>query len=373
MRFRFKTIDKSALAKNATAVVAIDLNMPVVNGRVADDFRLKRSIPTLSLLARSGTHTLLLGHLARGEDDTISLAPVCRHLNNFFPARFAKDIVEARKALAESKNGEFVMLENTRRFTGEKENDESFARELASLGNIYVNEAFSVSHRPHASIVGVPKFLPHYAGSLFSEEVAHLARAFNPSRPFLFILAGAKFETKMPLVKKFIELADLVFVGGALANDLFRAKGYEVGLSKHAERDLGFADLVKNKKLTFPSDVTIASGAVKNPDRVLPSERIVDAGPATVAALSEKITQAKFALWNGTLGEYESGFGKETEALAKILAESSTESVVGGGDTLAAIAKLNLTEKFSFVSTGGGAMLEFLAKGTLPGIEALEN
>jgi phosphoglycerate kinase len=267
------------------------------------------------------------------------------------------------------------MLENTRRFKGEVENEKVLAKNFASLGSIFVNEAFSVSHRPHASIVGIPRIIPGYAGFLFADEVSHLSKAFNPPKPFLFILAGAKFETKFPLVKKFLELADTVFLGGALANDLLKAKGYEIGLSKHAFSDLGFAEVGASPKLILPIDVVVeASGvaAIKDVSDVASNEKIVDAGPKTLALLAEKIAAAKFILWNGTLGAYEDGFVGPTEALAGSITSSGAESVVGGGDTLASIAKLNLTDKFSFVSTGGGAMLDFLANGTLPGITALE-
>jgi len=376
MAFNFKVLNEAAISAGTKVLCQIDLNLPIQAGAVADSFRFEKTLPTLNFLKERRVKTVLLGHLADGKNDKMSLAPVYEYVKKFFPTRFASDIKQAEQILSEIKDGEFVMLENTRRFEGEKENSDTLAKEFASLGSIFVNDAFSVSHRSHASIVGIPKFIPSYAGLLFADEVSNLSKAFNPPKPFMFILAGAKFETKFPLVKKFLELADTVFLGGALANDLLKYKGYEIGLSKHASVDLGFAGVASNQKLLLPIDVVAERGGmatIKDVASVATDERIVDAGPKTLALLKEKIAGAKFVLWNGTLGAYEENFVKPTEDLARYIAFSGAESVIGGGDTLASISKLNLLDKFSFVSTGGGAMLDFLAKGTLPGITALEN
>jgi phosphoglycerate kinase len=223
--------------------------------------------------------------------------------------------------------------------------------------------------------VGVTKFLPSYAGFLFLEEILNLSKAFNPPKPFVFLLAGAKFETKFPLVKKFLKLADSVFIGGALANDLFKAEGYEIGLSKHSKQDFGFSEIAGNPKLLLPSDVVVENSgknATKGAKEVSAGDSVLDDGPKTVLAIEEKISTAKFILWNGTLGAYEEGYKEGTVALAKAIVASGAESIVGGGDTIASIYSLNLLDKFSFVSTGGGAMLDFLANETLPGITALE-
>jgi phosphoglycerate kinase len=272
------------------------------------------------------------------------------------------------------KNGDCVLLENLRFDDGEKKNDPKFAQALASLGDIYVNDAFSVCHRSHASVVGVPKLMPSYAGFQLEKEVANLSKAFSPSHPFLFILGGAKFETKLPLIEKFIEIADHVFVGGALATDFFKIKGYEIGTSLVSEGDFGLEKYVNNPKLLIPIDVKTKDGEIKMADALSKTDAIMDCGPGTIDSLSDKVKNAKLILWNGPLGVYEQGYKDSTLSLARLIANNhdrGVESLVGGGDTIAAIAENNDEGRFSFVSTGGGAMLDFLAKGTLPGIEVL--
>lgn len=249
-----------------------------------------------------------------------------------------KPIIElAKQKFPELEEG-VEFLENLRMDKREEENNQEFAKELAAKGDIYVNEAFSVSHRAHASIVSLPKLLPSYAGINFLKEVENLSKAFNPLRPFLLILGGAKFETKLPLVEKFLDIADEIFIGGAMV-----AEAKKLPISS-------------NPKIIFPAD----------------PEGALDAGEETIENLKFKIENSKFILWNGPLGKFEEGYTEGTEKLAKILAESDADVIVGGGDTLAAIKNLNLKEKFTWVSTAGGAMLDFLANGTLVGIEALD-
>ncbi|TSC83494.1 MAG: Phosphoglycerate kinase [Parcubacteria group bacterium Gr01-1014_17] len=355
MTLNFKTIRDSGNLRRKRVFLAIDLNVPIQDRKVVDNYRITRSKKTLDFLAENGAHTLLVSHRT---NEAESLAPVYGKLKELYPIVFAKTLEEARIALEKAKNGSFVLLENIRQLNGEQENEEAFAKKIASLADVYVNEAFSSSHRAYASIVGVPKFLPHYAGFLFEEEVQNLSKAFSPAHPFLFILGGAKFETKLPLIEKFLSVADEVWVMGALANDIFKARGEPVGSSRVSTTDFPNA-LLHNPKLRVPSDV-VRSG-----------DRIVDAGEKTVADIRASARAAKLIVWNGPLGEYERGFTAGTEGVARALAESGAETIVGGGDTLAAIARLGILEKFSFVSTGGGAMLEFLANETLPGLEVL--
>lgn len=355
MALNFKTIRDCEGLRGKRVFLAIDLNMPIQDGKVVDDYRIIRSKKTLDFLADSGARTLLVSHRT---DKNESLTPVYQYLKKSYSIAFAKTIEETKSALEKAEDGSLVLLENIRQFAGEEENDKVFAKKLTGLAEVYVNEAFSASHRTHASIVGVPRFLPHYAGFLFEEEVLNLSKAFSPVHPFLFILGGAKTETKLPLLKKFFALADTVFVGGVLANDVFKARGEPVGSSSVSATAFPSA-LLHHPKLRVPQDV-MRSG-----------DRIVDAGEKTVADIRASARAAKLVVWNGPLGEYERGFTAGTEGVARALAESGAETIVGGGDTLAAIARLGILKKFSFVSTGGGAMLEFLATGTLPGIEAL--
>jgi phosphoglycerate kinase len=231
-----------------------------------------------------------------------------------------------------------------------------------------------VSHREHASVVGVPKLIPGYAGFQVEKEVANLSQAFNPQHPFLFILGGAKFDTKMPLLSRFDEIADKIFVGGALANDIFVAKGQEVGRSTVSSTKLDLSHFITDPKITLPVDVLLDDKRTILVGEVGPQDRIMDSGPQTLKNLQAEISKAKFILWNGPLGLYEDGYRGTTLDLAKSISEMTakgTTTIVGGGDTLAAIASLGIGEDFTFVSTAGGAMLDYLAKGTLPGLEVL--
>ncbi len=368
----FKSITDIKNLRGARVLLRLDLNVPIREGIIQDDFRIKSSMKTLEYLRDAGARTVILSHIDEKEGG--SLEPVFRHLSPLFDIFFSS-FKSAPLTAGALKDGSFLLLENLRGNPGEVANDPGFASDLALLGDMYINEAFSVSHRAHASIVGLPKLLPSFAGFQFAEEVTELSKSFNPERPFLFILGGAKFETKMPLIKKFLALADSVFVGGALSNDIFKTKGFEVGDSVISNPIPDLQEVMANKKLLIPVDVVAVNALesrVSTIDGVKAGEKILDAGTETVKMLAGEIAKAKFVLWNGPLGDYEKGFPKATEDLARLVAESSAHTVIGGGDTLAVLSKLGILEKFSFVSTGGGAMLEFLANETLPGITALE-
>lgn len=361
-------------------LLRLDLNVPIQNNAVTDGFRIQQSLETVNFLRNAGAKIIVVAHLENKEHPSLDV--VCKYAQQFFPAVFVKDpwSVGGAGVLAGLADGQVVIVENIRKWEGEKKNDPEFSKKLAALADIYVNEAFSVAHREHASIVGVPKLLPSYAGFNFEREVTNLSKAFNPPHPYLFILGGAKFETKAPLIKKFLGLADKVFVGGALASDLLKAKGYEIGDSIHSDQDFGFAEMLANPKLILPVDVVVENAMDKKVTRkvneIKAGEKNWDSGMETIAKLLPFIKQAKFILWNGPLGRFETGYTEGTFALAEALADaraSGTETIVGGGDTLASIEELKLSDKFTFISTAGGAMLDFLANGTLPGITALEN
>ena len=349
------------------------LDVPVEEGEVRDQFRIMRVLATVNYLVDKKAKVILAGHI--GRDPELSLEPVAKAMNKYVPISFVSDIIgdSAKKAIEAMKNGEVIMLENLRQNPREKANDPSFAKNLADLAAIYVNSAFSVAHRAHASMVGVPSLLPAYAGLNFVHEYEELSKALKPKSPSLFLLGGAKFDTKMPLVEKFLKLYDHVFVGGALANDFFKAKGFEVGQSL-VSVDLIGNPILENKKILLPVDVTVMSDngvRVTTPDDVKPEEKILDAGPKTIEMLAPLINEAKMVLWNGPFGDYEHGFNVHTEKCARLIADAKGYSVIGGGDTVAAIESLNLQEKFNFLSTAGGAMLTFLEQGSLPGIDAL--
>ncbi len=367
-----KTIRDIEYLEGVKVLVRADFNVINEQGKIADDFRISVALPTIKFLSDKGAVIILVSHSEANDGSNQSLKPVADYLNTKgLSVEFVKDFKNARAAidLARSK---IFLLENLRFFDGEKNNDKQFAQELASLADIYVNEAFPVSHRAHASIVGVPKLLPSYAGLQFAKEITELSKAFNPTHPFLFILGGAKFATKMPLIEKFAQVADSVFIGGALANDLLKAQGKEVGVSTVSNTPMDLSSIVSNPKIFSYADAHIMNDGVKDVGQVSPGDKIADIGEKTAKILEEKIMAARFILWNGPFGIYEEGFTWGTEECARLISENTQAvKIVGGGDTLAAIAKLGVEDKFTFVSSGGGAMLDFLAKGTSLGLEAL--
>lgn len=355
-------------------LVRASLNVPVENGEVTNHFRIMRGLVTIKNLINQNAKVIIMGHIGRDPEET--LLPVYRHLLKHVDVTFTYDVAgeETKSCVENMKDGEVVLLENLRQDPGEVENDQAFARTLASLADVYINDAFSVSHRAHASIVSVPKYLPSYVGLNFVHEYEELTKATRPTHPSLFILGGAKFETKVPLIEQYLKTYDHVFVGGALANDFFKAQGHEVGESLVSEVDLSDGYLLRQQNLLLPVDVIVSSddGAyVTSPDNVASDETILDVGPETVHMLTKYIEEASTILWNGPLGNYEVGCAEATLGVAREVARASAYSVVGGGDTVAAIEALDLQDKFSFLSTAGGAMLSFLKSGTLLGIEAI--
>jgi len=358
-----------------TVFVRGSLNVPIVGGVVQNQFRVTRGLATLNTLINKGARIVLAGHI--GSDGVESTAPIAELLKQHgLTAYHVAEVTGAvvKNALENLKPKKILVLENLRRDPREKQNDDSFARELAELADIYVNDAFPASHRVHASICAITKLLPGYIGHNFNHELTELTAMRSPKSPSLFMLGGAKFDTKMPLVEQFLEIYDHVFIGGALANDLFKARGYEVGTSLVSAIDVSNNPVLQHPKLLMPVDV-IVSGAsgqrVTTPDQVHPDEKIFDAGPKTLEMLAGLISGASSILWNGPFGNYEAGFSEQTLATARLLAATKGTTVVGGGDTVASIEELLLQEKFTFLSTAGGAMLTFLELGTLPAIEAL--
>ncbi len=375
-----RTVKDIQLLHNVPVLVRAPLNEPIENGEVANDFRLRRAIPTIEFLARAGAKVIVCGHIGRDPNET--LAPVYRALSKKLGhVSFCEESVgqRARAAARALYPGDILMLENLRRHSGEVENSPEFAKELAQIADVFVQDAFDTVHRLHASIVGVPAILPSYAGFLLDEEIRQLSIARTPEHPAFAIIGGAKFSTKEPVLKKLLSLYENVFVGGALANDFLGAKGYTLGTSLVSGADnVAINAFLKNKHLVLPIDAYVAHSGAERPsarvakvDDVHQDESILDAGPDTQKQFSRLALNAKTILWNGPLGHYESGFTEGTKAIASAIAQSGARSIVGGGDTITAIEELDIAEHFSFISTGGGAMLDFLIHGTLPGIEAI--
>lgn len=375
-----KTVRSLRNLENVPVLVRAALNVPIEQGKVANTFRLRRALTTIQYLQKKDARVIVIGHL--GDTGTESLKPVVEALSAWIPDIHYVPItagVEAHKAVGELLPGKVLVLENLRRHKGEKENDHAFAKSLASLATYFVQDSFDVCHREHASVVGVPEFLPSVAGFLVEEEVKALTKALRPRSPSLAIIGGAKFSTKEPVIKTLLARYSEVFVGGALGNDFISARGFSVGKSlvSHAEPE-AIKKLLAHKRLRAPLDVvtavpgtTTGIGVVRELAQIPSDEAILDDGPKTVAFLVRKIEKAGMVLWNGPLGNYENGFTDSTKSLAKAIARSKAISIVGGGDTVAAIEELHLEKGISFISTGGGAMLDFLAYGTLPGLKAL--
>lgn len=375
-----RSIRKIKVLENIPVLVRCALNVEVQKGIVTNTFRLRRALSTIEYLRKHHARVVLIGHI--GDQGTETLEPVFRAMQEYIPdLRFCPVTVgtKARDAVRQLPPGGVLMLENLRRDTGEQSNRREFAAQLADLADIFVQDSFDVCHRPHASVIGVPEFLPAYAGFLVEEEVIELTKALKPGKPSLAIVGGAKFSTKEPVLKKLLTSYERVFVGGALANDFMHATGRPVGkslVSGTGKTEL--KALAGNRKLLLPLDYVLApvgkkvdSGRVGEIQDVGSDEAILDNGPKTIAMLAGHAEKAKTILWNGPLGNYENGFVQGTEALARIIARSRARTIVGGGDTIAAIEALGLSDQFSFISTGGGAMLDFLAKGSLPGLDVL--
>lgn len=369
---------------NIPILVRAALNVPVENGVVTNDYRLRRALPTLQFLTERGARVVVISHL--GDAGTETLAPVAEALSKLMPGvvSFCPYTIgeKARAAVRALPSGKVLVLENLRRDRGEVHNDRAFAKELATLADAFVQDSFDTCHRLHASMVGVPEFLPSYAGFLLAEEVQALTNAMKPENPSLAVIGGAKFGTKQPVLDALLAKYDRVFVGGALANDFLAASGQKIGASlvSHAPLEK-VKKMLGNPKLVLPVDSIVApkgGGAdvlmrarVAKYGEVGDEDVILDHGPATCELLADLAHKSKTILWNGPLGMYEKGFTHATDALAHALAESSGRAVIGGGDTVAAVERLGILPRMSFVSTGGGAMLDFLAEGTLPGIKAL--
>lgn len=370
-----QSIKKIKNLKDQRVLVRVDFNVPIENKKITNDFRIQAALPTINYLRKKGAKVVLISHL--GDDGSASLSPVAIYLNKLFPVTFVSDVVgkDAISAVASMKAGDVVLLENLRKEVGEKENSKFFTIAIASLGDVYVNDAFSVSHREHASVVGIPKVLPSYAGLSLEKEIKELSLVFSPQKPFVALLGGAKFSTKLPLISKFLKTADTVFVGGALANTVMKASGREIGVSLVDEITDDIKSIAVHKKIIQIEDVVVVRGDEKKTITVSDIEKkdvIVDIGPKTIEKIVAVCAKAKTVVWNGPFGIYEKGFVGATKTLLLALSkQKKTRVIIGGGDIVAVVDDLGLTEAFTHVSTGGGATLEFLTKGTLPGIEAL--
>ena len=377
-------------------LVRCDFNVPMDDNRnITDDTRIVSALPTIKYLIENGGKVVLMSHLGRPKgkaDPKFSLEPVSKRLSELLnkEVKFAKDdnvISEDVKNIVDNmNNGDVVLLENTRFRSEEKKNDEDFAKDLASLGDVFVNDAFGTSHRAHASNVGASKFLPSAVGFLVKKEIEVMGKALeNPERPFVAILGGAKVSDKIGVIENLLEKVDTILIGGGMAYTFLKAKGYSIGTSLLEEDKIDLANELlkkadeKNVKILLPVDIVVAK-EFKNDteyktveiDSIPEGMMGLDIGSETIDLFSEEIKNAKTVVWNGPMGVFEmENFKNGTESIAKAMAETDGTTIVGGGDSASAVEKAGFKEEMTHISTGGGASLEFLEGKELPGIAAI--
>jgi len=393
--FRKRSVRDLPLDEGARVLVRVDFNVPLADGQVADDARIRAALPTIELLRERGARLVLCSHLGRpkGHDPATSLAPVSKHLGGLLGARVhqAPEVVgpEVRSGVQRLDRGEMLVLENTRWESGETANDPALADEFAALADAYVNDAFGAAHRAHASTVGVAERLPSAAGLLLEKEVTTLERVVeDPARPLVVVLGGAKVSDKIGLIDRFMDIADAILIGGAMCFSFFRAQGKPTGDSlveeagvELARNALERAERESRCRLLLPLDLVLGDRFDAAADRrelegveVPEGWMGLDVGPATVEAYAREVEAAGTVFWNGPMGAFEmEPFAAGTRGVAEAVARSEGTTVVGGGDSAAALAQFGLADKVTHLSTGGGASLELLEGKELPGVEALDD
>ncbi len=375
-------------------LVRVDYNVSFKkdgSGEINDDTRIKNSLPTLKLLLEKNNKLILMSHLGKpkGRDMAFSLKPVAKRLQEYLPDRkvvLIDDFLDDKGAFELQDEKDVYLLENTRFYEGEKKNDTEFSKKLASIADVFVSDAFGSVHRAHASVVGVAQHLPSYGGLLLKSEVESIGKAVeNPVRPVVAIIAGAKISSKIGLIEKLMTVADQVLIGGAMTNNFLKAQGREIGKGLLEEEFVPEAKRLLEKpeakeKLILPVDRRIGGiqqkegpATVKKVEAIGANDETLDIGPDTEALFANYIAKAKTIIWNGPVGYFENPVfaGGSIAIFHAIIGNTGAISVVGGGDTLSVIKKLPDKEKITHISTGGGAMLELIEKGTLPGIDAL--
>ncbi len=390
---------KDVNLKGRRVILRCDLNVPFSReGNIADDSRIKRILPTIEFLIANESKIIIIGHLGRpwnhprfprrnALEKEYSLKPVRDYLSRLInrPIKFLENCLDEKSAkeTALMKEKEIIMFENIRFYIEEKKNEDAFAEKISKLGDVFVNEAFSASHREHASIVLLPKYLPSCAGFLFEEELDKLSETIkNPKRPLIVIIGGVKLETKMPMIINLLDKADHLLIGGQIANSILAAKGIAIGkfiLNSKLEKDIDKIKLT-DPKIHLPVDGVVSLSAIDEDymrvaaiGKVRKEEECFDIGPETINLFGDIIRTANTVIWNGPLGFYEhEKFERGSLAVAESILKSHAFSLIGGGETIALLGKRGLRDKFDYVSTGGGAMLDFLSGKKLPGVVALE-
>ncbi len=389
---RKKTL-KDVDFKNKRVLARVDFNVPMKDGKITDDKRIRAALPTIQYLIEQNAKVILASHFGRpnGEvKEELRLDPIATRLSELLSIKVRKinDCIgdEPKKAIEEMNFGEVLLLENTRFYKEEKKNNPEFAKSLAKLADVYVNDAFGAAHRAHASTAGIAEYLPSCAGFLMEKELEALGKVVrNPIRPFTAIIGGAKVSDKIGVIENLLNIVDSLIIGGGMANTFLKAQGYETGKSLVEEDKVELAkELIKKAdekgiELVLPVDVVAASAFSEDADKkVVPVSAIpedwqaLDVGPESVEIFSAVVAKSKTVVWNGPMGVFEmEPFAHGTYSIAKALAEGDVNSIIGGGDSAAAVAQAGLEDKMTHVSTGGGASLEFLEGKELPGIAVL--
>ncbi|MEX0877340.1 MAG: phosphoglycerate kinase [Candidatus Spechtbacterales bacterium] len=383
---KLKDID---IKPGTRVLLRADFNVAMDKGNIEDDFRMRATLPTINYLRERGARVLILAHLGRpkdGYEEPLSLMPIAEHLGTLLSAdiKFFEEIEIAEQELPKMENGEVAVLENLRFDKREEEGSEEFAKELAALGDVYVNDAFGVIHREHASVYALAKLLPHSAGLLVEKEVDILSTIRKePAKPLVFVMGGSKVETKIKTLYKLFGSIDDVCLGGLMSNSIMKLKGMEIGKSMYDKGiDLVYIDgmNLNDEKIHLPLDVVVSTDAsgknsvrVTDIEHIEKDEMILDAGPRTIELFSQIIKKAGTVVWNGPLGLIEvDKFAEGTRGLAQAILKTEAKVVVGGGDVMRIIDEVGAVDKIHHASTGGGAMLEYLAEGTLPALEVLK-
>ncbi|MFP4016453.1 MAG: phosphoglycerate kinase [Halanaerobiales bacterium] len=382
--------------KGKKALVRVDFNVPLEDGKITDDTRIQAALPTIEYLINEGARVILMSHLGRpkGEAvDSLRMDPVAERLADLLGKEVSKvdDVVgeEVEKAADSLSDGDVLLLENTRFYAEEKKNDPEFSKKLAGIADVFVNDAFGAAHRAHASTVGVTEYLPAISGFLMQRELNALGEVMdNPEHPFVAIMGGAKVSDKIDVIRNLMSKVDYLLVGGGIANTFIRAKGFETGKSLVEEDKLDLAKEIlaeaeeKGVNLVVPTDVVVADDFSNDANHKVVAidnipedwESLDSGGTETIKKYSDIIKEAKTVIWNGPLGVFEmETFAKGTNAIAQALADSDATTIIGGGDSAAAIKKAGLEDKMTHISTGGGASLMFFEGKPLPGVEALDD